>query len=374
MRPRSRLCLASLAFATIACGGTTRADDGDDEPGPQPVTVISPGVLELSEAARAFVEVAPVVAGHDVSVLRAPARIAYRDGAIAEVGSPVAGRVTALSVRIGDTVEVGAPLVVLTSPDAAATRAELSAARARLEAALIEARRTADMLEQGVGTERERREADLAVSELEIELARLRAQVAIVGRGARGEVTLRAPIAGTVLSRRAAIGMTIEADSEEALVEIGDPSALGVTADVFDRDASAVRVGAACEVELPSLDHPLAGHVAYVSPLVTSGVRTVPVRIELDELPPDTRPGLFGRASISLADEGLVVPASAVLVRDGTQTAVYLERAEGRFEQHAVQVGPSVDGQVQVLSGLSPGDRVIVRGALLVDGAADMLL
>jgi cobalt-zinc-cadmium efflux system membrane fusion protein len=369
-----RCALAATLLTCLGCGGATAAQSDDEGAPSDAVTAVSPGVVQLSEAAQAFVQVAPVVIGRDVSVLRVPARVAYRDGSVAQVGSPVAGRVTELRVHVGDHVEVGAPLVVLSSPDAAATRAQLSAASAQLEAGLAEARRTADMLESGVGTERERREADLHVSEIEIDLARLRAQVAIVGRGARGQVTLRAPIAGTVLSRRAAIGMTVEPSAEDALIEIGDPSALGVTADVFDRDASEVRVGASCEVSFPSVDHPLAGHVAYVAPLVSSGMRTVPVRIELDALPPDARPGLFGRASISLVDSGIVIPAAAVLVRDGNQTVVYREQAPGRYEQHAVQVGPSVDGQVHVTGGLAEGDRVITRGALLIDGASDMLL
>ncbi len=372
----SRWACGGLVVACAACGGTSAAESGGDEDGApsDAVTLVAPGVVQVSEAGLAFVQVEPVVIGHGVSVLRAPARVAYRDGSIAEIGSPVAGRVTQLRVRIGDVVAVGDPLVVLSSPDAAATRAELSAAHAQLEAALAEARRTADMLEHGVGTERERREADLRVSELEIDLARLRAQVAIVGRGTRGEVTLRAPIPGTILGLRAAIGMSVEPDAEESLVEIGDPHALGVTADVFDRDAAEVRDGAACEVSFPSVDHALTGHVAYVAPLVSSGMRTVPVRIELDELPPDARPGLFGRATISLVDEGVIIPASAVLVRDGNQTIVYLERAPGRFEQHGVQVGPSVDGHVHVMSGLSGGERVITQGALLIDGASDLLL
>ncbi|GAB4215529.1 MAG: hypothetical protein OHK0013_41200 [Sandaracinaceae bacterium] len=116
------------------------------------------------------------------------------------------------------------------------------------------------------------------------------------------------------------------------------------------------------------------GPVAYVAPAVVGGVRTVPVRIELDALPPGARPGLFGRASISLVDRGISLPSSAVLIRDGSRTVVYVEQTPGRFSPRDVQIGPSVDGRVYVASGVEPGERVVVDGALLIDGAADLLL
>ncbi|MBN8616417.1 MAG: efflux RND transporter periplasmic adaptor subunit, partial [Deltaproteobacteria bacterium] len=107
---------------------------------------------------------------------------------------------------------------------------------------------------------------------------------------------------------------------------------------------------------------------------VVNGVRTVPVRVEVDALPPDARPGLFGRASISLVDDGISLPSAAVLVRDGAETIVYVERDEGRFEARRVDIGPSVSGRVYVAAGLEAGERVVVEGALLLDGSVDLLL
>src|SRR5690606_8571347 len=145
-------------------------------------------------------------------------------------------------------------------------------------------------------------------------------------------------------------------------------------AEVFDRDASLIRVGAPAEVALPSIRDGLRGRVSHVAPVVSEGTRTVPVRIELDEIVPGLRPGLFGRASIALAEEALVLPTSAVLIRDGQRTVVYLDEGEGRYVRREVAVGPAIDGQVQVIEGLVPGDRVVVAGALLIDGAADLML
>jgi cobalt-zinc-cadmium efflux system membrane fusion protein len=211
------------------------------------------------------------------------------------------------------------------------------------------------------------------VAELEIELARARTAVSIIGRGRGGDVVIRAPIAGTVIDRRAAIGMAVEPGAGP-LVAIGDPSGIVVTVEVFDRDVQMVRLGADVEVALVGLETPLRGHVAHIAPVVSGGLRTVPVRVELDAIPPGLRAGLYGRASISLGDEGLVLPSTAVLVRDGQTTVVYVEEGEGRFVRREVAVGPSIEGRVHVIGGLREGERVAVEGALLIDGAADQLL
>ncbi len=367
-----RAALAGLL--AIGCSGAAPRADTLGETETSPAVVLPDGAIRLSAEALGFIHTEQAQMGGDVSALHAPARVAYRDGSIAEVGTPVSGRITEVHVRLGDTVVEGAPLVTLRSPDAASTRAELSATRTELSHALAEARRAAEMLEHGVSTDRERRDADLHVSELEIQLVRAETQVSILGRGAGGTVVLRAPLAGTVLSRRAAIGMAVDPSTSEPLIEIGDPDALGVSADVFDRDAALVRVGANALVTFPSLDHPLSGTVAYVAPVVSSGLRTIEVRIELTETSDRLRQGLFGRASITLVDAGIVLPSGAVLIRDGDRTVVYVEREPGTFAARDVEVGPSVDGHVYVASGIAAGETVVVEGALLLDGSADQLL
>ncbi len=366
--------LLPLALAAALVGCVEHAEANGDDPDSSATVRRVGDAVEVADEARAFLRVEPATTGNAVAVLRAPARLAYRDGSVAKVGTPVAGRITEVLVRTGESVQAGQPLLVLRSPDAAIARASVATSRAELEQALAEARRSAEMFAHGVGTDRERREADLRVSQLEIEVSRARTTASLVGRGAGGDVTIRAPIAGVVLDRRAAIGMSVSPEDEAPLVEVGDPATLGAIADVFERDIARVREGASVEVSFPSSTTPFRGHVAYVAPAVSNTLRTVPVRIELDSLPSDARPGVFGRASITLVDQGIVLPSSAVLVRDGAQTVAYVEVSPSRFEARRIEVGPSVDGRVYVMSGLHEGDQVVVDGALLIDGASDLLL
>lgn len=330
------------------------------------------GIVRIAEASRSFIVVAKAGEEAGDDALRAPARVEFRDGAIAQIGAPLDGRVVKVHVRSGDAVRAGDPLVTLDCPDAATVRAAVDTATASLREAGAALDRERRMLDEGVGIEREKLEAETKVSAGNAELARARASAAFVGNGSGTTVVVRAPIAGTVTARKATEGMAVQ-HGGDPLVEIGDPSAVWVIADVFERDLPSIRLGAVAHVELP--EGTLEGRVTSVGAVVASGLRTSPVRISLTTYGKTLRPGMYGRAAIDVAaDSGkLTLPTEAVLVK-GKDTVVYLERNLTTFERRTVVVGQPMAGRVPVISGLAPGDRVVVRGALLLDGAADQLL
>jgi len=74
------------------------------------------------------------------------------------------------------------------------------------------------------------------------------------------------------------------------------------------------------------------------------------------------------------ADGGLSVPVAAVLIKDGKRRVVYVERPDGTFEAREVQTGRNREGRVAILQGLTAGERIVVRGALLLDSQAEQLL
>jgi cobalt-zinc-cadmium efflux system membrane fusion protein len=63
-----------------------------------------------------------------------------------------------------------------------------------------------------------------------------------------------------------------------------------------------------------------------------------------------------------------------VLIKDGKESVVYVEKDPLTFERRTVSVAQPVGGRVQITSGLAPGDKVVVKGALLLDGSAEQLL
>lgn len=366
MAIRSALLWMAWSCALVGCS-TAEAVENLAEPPDQP----GAAGLALSEASRGFIETQPFEASGSQAELRLPSRVVFRAGAVSNVGAPLSGRVLEVHVDVGDRVVRGAPLVTLGSPDAASARAALTAARASLKAAKASERRAVSMLEQGVGTERERLDAGLRVAELTAEVARARATTSLVGAGSGGQVVVRAAMDGTIISRSVTVGAAV-ADAAE-LMQLGDPSALWVEADVPERDLSMIELGQRAALRVPAVRDVLVGEVVSVGAVVDTERRTAPLRIALESPPEVLRPGMFGEVRVSVQVEGGSVPTRAVLIRDGRDTVVYVASGEG-FQRRAVRTGATLSGQVQILEGISPGEQVVVVGALLLDGEADQLL
>jgi cobalt-zinc-cadmium efflux system membrane fusion protein len=369
--PSSQIRAAVLVVAA-GCSGTAESQPSFSQP---PSVPTSEHEVAIAEASRPYISTQSVALQAGVSVVRAPARVAFRDGAVSQINLPVPGRVTAVHVKTGDRVKVGDPLLTLVSPEAASARALLATAAAHTEAARKELARQDQMAGSGVGIESERVAAQAALREAEAELARAQATAGMLGSGGGSTIVLRAPIDATVLSRRATVGTAAEPGGEP-LIELGNPAALWVVADVFDRDLALVHEGADVDVEIAAGDAPLHGHIASVGTALTNGLRTAPVYVDLaTETSGSLRAGMFARATIkAAADQSIVLPAEAVLVKDGKRYVVYVRKSGDRYTARDVTVGRSVDGQVQVLSGLQIGEQVVVKGALLLDNSAEQLL
>ncbi|HEY4180192.1 MAG TPA: efflux RND transporter periplasmic adaptor subunit [Kofleriaceae bacterium] len=330
--------------------------------------------MKIGEASRPYVISKAVTLDDDAAVVRAPARVSFRDGALSQVNLPVTGHVVAVHVATGDKVKAGDPLITLTSPDAAAARASAKAAIAEHDAAAKEYQRQSTMATSGVGIDSERVAAEAHMRQTEAELARAQTTVALLGSGGGSTIVLRAPIAGTIIARRATVG-SVAQPGGESLIDIGNPAALWIVAEVFERDLMQVHEGADVDIELASGDKPVHGKVASIGSALTGSMRTAPVYIALDGEMPDARSGMYARASIkSQAGKAIVLPSDAVLIKDGKNYIVYVKSAPDTYVAKKVSVGHSIDGKVQILSGLTVGDQVVIKGALLLDGEAEQLL
>lgn len=329
--------------------------------------------IQIRPESRPYITVTPVKPEAASGLVRAPGRVDFRQKAISGAGAVIAGRVSKVHVQAGDKVRAGTPLITLSSPDAGAARAKLNRARVELQSAEEMVRRQAEMLKRGVGLEVERFKAEMHLREARAELERASQAVAFLGEGTGETVVVLASIDGTVLRLKATVGAMVEPG--ENLIELGDPAALWVVADVFERDLPLVHEGAEATVELATISSPIRGHVVAIGAALETESRRAPVYIELKDQGLALRPGMYARATLSAAaSERILLPVAAVLIKDGKRTIVYVETKEGTFEPREVVVGQSIEGRVPVIQGLAPGERVVVRGALLLDGEAEQLL
>ena len=367
-----RWAIAAFVVCGLSPAGCTSpaAEPRPDQPAPAPV---EEGVVHIQDRSRQFVEVDEVSAARSGSTITAPARVDFRDGAVSQVGVPLEGRIIAVHVLVGQRVTAGDSLVTLDCPDAATMRASAAVARAALREARIELERQRRMQQEGVGIERDVVATETKVSTAEAELSRVEAGAVSIGTGTASAVVVRAPIAGIVIARNASVGMAVQRGGDP-LVEIGDSSALWIVADVFERDLSHINQGAITRATFPSLSRKMEGRVTSIGTVVASGLRTAPVFLTVDAHGVALRPGMYGRVEIDAAVAGLTVPVNAVLIKDGKDPVVYVQKDDLTFVRRRVVVAQPVEGRVQIVSGLSAGEKVVVRGALLLDGSADQLL
>lgn len=176
------------------------------------------------------------------------------------------------------------------------------------------------------------------------------------------------------MSIRVAVGASV-APGGDALLELGDPNRLQLVAQVPEGDLRRVAVGQDAEVELPALSLRVAARVENVSPRVDPESRRAQLYLALAGRTEGLRAGMLAQVRLGvIGEDGLSVPITAVLIKDGKRRVVYIERPDGSFEARDVRTGRHRDGRVLILQGLQAGERVVVRGGLLLDAQAEQLL
>lgn len=378
---RSPILLLTLVFLTYLSGCGTESNAADiNQPlselsTPAAVKRINETTLQLAEASRPYVSVEALDAQNSSTALRAPARVDFKDGALAHISSPLEGRITKVHVLEGQAVKANDPILTVHSPEASTIRAEIARIQIPLKSAQAELARQKRLIEREVGVQSELLAAETHLAEIEDELKRAREMSAFLGAGKGPTITIRAPIEGTVLSLNARVGASID-PSADPVATLGDTSALRIVADVFERDLALIEVGATVQVTLGTTNKPITGSVEHVGTLVDRTLRRAPVFISLTKNPAtNLRPGMFARVDIQAAThDGISVPTAAVLIKDRGQYIVYTETADLQFTAKPVQIGSTIDGRVQILSGLESNERIVTRGALLLDSSAEQLL
>lgn len=331
-------------------------------------------LVRVAGAALRYIRTVEIEPSQVRNTVHGPGRVDFAEGAVADISVPVPGRITHLHAKVGETVSPGAPLITLDSPTAAQLRAEYNMMKARLSVARESVARQRRLLEQGIGVEMERLAAETSLVEAESAFAQAGKAVAFLGSGSGSEVVVRSAIGGTVLARDVMVGAFVDPAGGPAM-KVGDPARLRVVVDLFERDVAHVQAGAPAKIEVTSVGAVIHGTVTAVGGAVLTASRRVPVFISIDTIDAPVRSGMYVKAEIQSAPAaGFLLPATAVLIKDGGRQMVYVETAPGEFSPRPVEVGPVYNGKVRILKGLSDGDRVAVEGALLIDGASTQLL
>ncbi len=326
--------LASVALLTAGCH---RAEQAKPAPGPGLPTA---SVKTATAGAQSQITTAEIT-----GTVRARLR--------ATLEAKVSGRISQLAVTLGQAVKAGDLVAQLEVQE---VQARLDQAAALRQQAQRELQRFTALLKQEAVTQAEfdavearARVADASVAEAEAML---------------GYARVVAPFAGVITRKLADVGDL--ASPGRPIVEMEDPSAFRLEADVPEALANRVQREARLKVTIPSVGRPLEGVVAELAPVADAVSRTFQVKLDLPA-DPALRTGQFGRVAIPIEQgEALRVPWSAV-VRRGQLELVFVA-TNGTAQLRLVKTGKRDGDAVEVLSGVMPGESVVVEGAAaLVD-------
>jgi Cu(I)/Ag(I) efflux system membrane fusion protein len=157
------------------------------------------------------------------------------------------------------------------------------------------------------------------------------------------------------------------------LYTIVDLSRVWIIADVFEYEAPNIHVGQTAQVSLQALPgRAFTSHIDYIQPQVDPITRTIKVRLDMDNPGVMLKPDMYADIEFRLAlPSMLTVPADAVLDA-GERKTVFIDRGNGFFEPRQVKTGERDGDRIQVLSGLSGGERVVTSGNFLIDSESQM--
>ena len=350
---RAGIVLATALLAA-ACGGKHASAPGVEQPAPAEVAV---------ETALAAPEATPVLREATGTVLPW-ARVAP--------GTKIVGRVLEVRVREGDRVSRGQVLARLERRDleAAVDQAQASVvmAEARLDNARAQRERMAGLHARGSVTTKSFEDADAALRVGEAALSAARADLE-AAKVTLDYADVRSPVEGWVTERLVEVGDM--ASPTTPLFRIDELSRVKVALTVPEADAAVLGVGDAVRVRVDGLEAEWEATVDRLVPAGDAASRTFEAQLVLPNPEARLKAGMFARASFSRGGEtreALLVPESAV-VRRGQLEGLFVTDEGGRARLRWVRLGRAVQGRVEVLSGLSAGERYVVApGAGFADG------
>jgi len=384
-RKRSVLILAIVA--SLAIGAALPAvfesmrgrfasteKESDAEPVSEALVMLTPAQIEAAK-----IETAPVGPGVIARRITAPASVRPDPDRIARVAAKVAGVVEELRKRLGDEVKRGEVVAIIDSREVADAKSEYLAAMVNydLQSALFQ--REKGLFEKKITAEQLFLKAKTTFAEAKLKLDLARQKLAALDMSeeeiaalpsqpiaALRRKEIRSPIAGRVIERLVSVGQPVGGEGQaKELYVISDLSVVELEIAVPAADLGLLRDGQAVKVQNAE-GQGFEGKISYVNAMITRETRSGHVLARFDNPDFTLRPGSLLEADITLKETPvrIRIPRAATMIIDG-KPVVFVRVADG-FMKRDVELGRGDDAFVEVVSGLSEGERIAVSNVFLL--------
>jgi len=303
-----------------------------------------------------------------------PGEVSVNADRVAHVVPRVSGVVREVRKNLGDNVRLGEVMAVLESRELAGAKAEYLAAIERLSLAKANYSREERLWRKKVSSEQDYLNAKQKLAEMRIALRSAEQKLHALGFTEKYlkrlpehtdatftfyEIT--APFDGTVIKKHVALGEAVQNDA--GLFVVADLSTVWVDLSVYEKDLPFVLEGAKVLITAGHSIPNAQGVISYVGPIVGEKTRTALARAVVPNLKGVLRPGLFitGKVTVKNISIPIIAPKTALQTYEG-KTVVFIETGDG-FEPSPVTVGQSDETNVEIVSGMSSGQKYATKGA-----------
>jgi membrane fusion protein, heavy metal efflux system len=381
---------APLSIAVLALLGVSlQMGCGASREGPGTVAAESapdqPRLLTVRNDQLARLGISPVRTTRWSITVHATGTVDWDADHTTQAITQVNGPVSRILVDTGAIVMKGDPLLYVSSPDVASAISTYRKAHNQQDLAQRSLRRTQELLDRGAVAQKDLESAQAAFNDASTDVQNSLQALRIFGitphemenaekQGVpiSPELAVRAPIAGTIVQKLVSPGQLVQAGATICFM-LSDVSTVWIQGHVFDRDLPSIHLGDAVEATNASFPEVFRGTISYVGAMVDPATRTTPVRIATRNPRRLLKKDMFVDAVIHTRTEKnvLTVPVSAMLRDTENEPLVYVEVQPGKFAQRLITIGAQQDDQVQVLSGLREGERVVSAGSIFIQFASN---
>jgi len=311
--------------------------------------------------------------------LRLTGSVAYNAFNTTPVITQIGGPVSRILVVPGEHVRAGQAMLDVSSPDysqlldaylksADSFRlAQKNYARAQ---ELYQHHAIAERDLEQAESDRNKAQADLNAAEQGMKILGIKNPADLANGPASAQIPVLAPISGEVVERMVAPGQVVQAGQTQAFT-ISDLSTVWVLANVYQTDLAFVQSGEDVVVQTDAYPGTFHGRISYVSPALDPNTRTLQARIVVENPGEKLKRDMYCTVTVSAGSFSnvIAVPNSSILRDDNNQPFVYVENGQNQFGRRDVELGTNQNGQVQILKGISVGDRVVGDGSLFLQFA-----
>ena len=284
---------------------------------------------------------------------------------------PMAGRVVALDVHLGDPVQKGEPLVTLDSPDFTSAQADYAHALTAYRQAKNNLTRERDLAQYGIVAQRDVEQAETDFSQADGDRQRAASRLTVLGLDTSvvlkdQALVIRSPIEGRVIDLSVGSG-EFHNDPTVPVMTIADLGTVWLSANVPEKDLHGIQAGdRAVAIVSAYPEDTIRGVVAMVGAVVDTATRMTKVRVTVPNPRGRLKPGMYATITFAARPRPRVVVPATSLLQVSDSDYVFVEVRPWTLERRAVVVGRLDGNRAIVREGVSGGQRVVASQVVLL--------